>query len=163
MGVRCFLFFFFLLLRDEHPQNVPSGRRGEEKWLYSHGKTHSDSLIIGDLTHIMPFRGDSKWLWQHSSTFTFGGVLKKIGKPGEIHWPILWSFFSCTSQVEIAISRCFQDRILRRVTRTSGPCCSADKSVLFCLRHVKWYYHANQIIIYSTRWYKCLMVTVFHG
>ena len=54
-------------------------------------------------------------------------------------------FFSCTSRVEIAISRCFQDRILRRVTRTSGPCCSADKSVLFWLRYVKLYYHANQI------------------
>ena len=56
-------------------------------------------------------------------------------------------FFSCTSQaqVEIAISRCFQDRILRRVTRTSGSCCPADKSVLFWLRHVKLYYHANQI------------------
>ena len=53
-------------------------------------------------------------------------------------------FFSCTSQIEIAFSRCFHHRILRRVTRTSGPCCSADKSVLFCLRHVKWYYHANQ-------------------
>ena len=24
---------------DEDPQNVRSGRRGEEKWLYSHGKT----------------------------------------------------------------------------------------------------------------------------
>ena len=58
-------------------------------------------------------------------------------------------FFSCTSRVEIAISRCFQDRILRRVTRTSGPCCSADKSVLFWLRHVKLYYHANQI------WHVC--------
>ena len=59
--------------------------------------------------------------------------------------------FSCTSQaqVEIAISRCFQDRILRRVTRTSGPCCSADKSVLFWLRHVKLYNHANQI------WHVC--------
>ena len=58
-------------------------------------------------------------------------------------------FFSCTSQVEIAISRFFQDRILRRVTRTSGPCCSGDKSVLFWLGHVKLYYHANPI------WHVC--------
>ena len=60
--------------------------------------------------------------------------------------------FSCTSQaqVEIAISRCFQDRILRRVTRTSGPWCRLPpKSVLFWLRHVKLYYHANEI------WHVC--------
>ena len=30
---------FLLLLEDEDPQNVRSGRRGEEKWLYLHGKT----------------------------------------------------------------------------------------------------------------------------
>ena len=38
-GCSFFRCFFFLLLEDEHRQNVPSGRRGEEKWLYSHGKT----------------------------------------------------------------------------------------------------------------------------
>ena len=37
-GVFLFLFLFFLL-EDEDPQNVRSWRRGEEKWLYSHGKT----------------------------------------------------------------------------------------------------------------------------
>ena len=34
-----FFFNFYFLLEDEDPQNVRSGRRGEEKWLYSHGKT----------------------------------------------------------------------------------------------------------------------------
>ena len=34
-----FLLLYLLLLEDEDPQNVRSGRRGEEKWLYSHGKT----------------------------------------------------------------------------------------------------------------------------
>ena len=29
----------FSTFGDEDPQNVRSGRRGEEKWLYSHGKT----------------------------------------------------------------------------------------------------------------------------
>ena len=60
--------------------------------------------------------------------------------------------FSCTSQaqVEIAISRCFQDRILRRVTRTSGPCCRLPPNpYFFWLRHLKLYYHANQI------WHVC--------
>ena len=56
-----------------------------------------------------------------------------------------WSNSLTNTRIEIAIWGCFQDRILRRVTRTSGPCCSADKSVLFWLRHVKYYYHANQI------------------
>ena len=47
--IKCFLeagarfllsvIFFFFLLEDEDPQNVRSGRRGEEKWLFSHGKT----------------------------------------------------------------------------------------------------------------------------
>ena len=57
-------------------------------------------------------------------------------------------FFSCTSQaqVEIAMSRCFQDRILRRVTRISGPCCRLPPNpYFFWLRQVKLYYHANQI------------------
>ena len=40
-GVRFLLsvFLLLLLLEDEDPQNVRSGRGGEEKWLYSHGKT----------------------------------------------------------------------------------------------------------------------------
>ena len=77
-------------------------------------------------------------------------------------------FFSCTSQaqVEIAISKCFQDRILRRVTRTSGPCCRLPPNPYF-FGYVTWSYIITQIkcdmfvIIYSTEWYKCLMVTVF--
>ena len=34
-----FLLLYLLLLEDEDPQNVRSGKRGEEKWPYSHGKT----------------------------------------------------------------------------------------------------------------------------
>ena len=44
----------------------------------------------------------------------------------------------------------FSGRILRRVTRTSGPCLPAPaKWVLFWLSHVKLSYHANQI------WHVC--------
>ena len=93
----------------------------------------------------MPFRAESKWLWLWLSV----GFVDNRKAWSNSLTNITIFFFSFTSQVEIAISRCFQDRILRRVTRTSGPCCSADKSVLFWLRHVKLYYHANQI------WHVC--------
>ena len=52
---RC--FFILLLLEDEDPQNVRSGRRGKEKWLSFR------FIDIGDLTRIMPFRAECKWLW----------------------------------------------------------------------------------------------------
>ena len=57
-GCSFFLFFFFILLsllEDEDQQNVRSRRRGEMR-----NGCHSDSLIIGDLTRIMPFRAESK-------------------------------------------------------------------------------------------------------
>ena len=37
--IKCFLECSFSTFGDEDPQNVRSGRRGVEKWLYSHGKT----------------------------------------------------------------------------------------------------------------------------
>ena len=40
------LLLLLLLLEDEDPQNVRSGRRGEEKWLYSHGKTLAKFIQI---------------------------------------------------------------------------------------------------------------------
>ena len=46
VGVLFFRCFFFLLLEDEDPQNVPSARRGEEKWLHSHGKTQVKFIQI---------------------------------------------------------------------------------------------------------------------
>ena len=39
--------------------------------------------------------------------------------------------------------------IFCQMVSTPGPCCSADKSILFWLRHVKLYYHTNQI------WHVC--------
>ena len=93
----------------------------------------------------MSFRAESKWLWLWLSV-GFCRQSESLVKFINQYYDI---FFSCTSQVEIAISRFFQDRILRRVTRTSGPCCSGDKSVLFWLGHVKLYYHANPI------WHVC--------
>ena len=39
-GVRFLLSVFFIIIRRrQDPQNVLSGRGGEEKWLFSHGKT----------------------------------------------------------------------------------------------------------------------------
>ena len=77
-------------------------------------------------------------------------------------------FFSSTSQaqVEIAISRCFQDRILRRVTRTSGPCCRLPPNPYF-FGYVTWSYIITQIkfdmfeISYS--WLLDAMVQVPYG
>ena len=154
MGVRFFGVFFFLLFEDEHRQNVPSGRRGEEKWLYSHGKTLVKFIQIHwqlEILHIS--------CRLEVSPSDFDNILRLLLSVGfcrksqslvnfiDQYYDL---FFSCTSQVEIAISRCFQDRILRRVTRTSGPCCRLPPNpYFFWLRHLKLYYHANQI------WHVC--------
>ena len=156
MGVRFFGVFFFLLFEDEHRQNVPSGRRGEEKWLYSHGKTlvkfsqihwQLEILHISCRLEVSPSDFDNilRLLLSVGFCRKSESLVKFIDQYHDLS-------FSCTSQaqVEIAISRCFQDRILRRVTRTSGPCCRLPPNpYFFWLRHLKLYYHANQI------WHVC--------
>ena len=101
-------------------------------------------------TYHAVYRAEYKWLWQHSSTFTFGGVLYKIGKPDQIHWPILWSFFFLYvsgrhSHFEMFSGPDFEESFLNIWSLLPAPA----KSVLFCLRYVKLYYHANQI------WHVC--------
>ena len=93
----------------------------------------------------MPFRAESKWLWLWLSV-GFCRQSESLVKFINQYYDL---FFSCTSQVEIVISRCFQDQILRRVTRTSGPCCNLQTNPLFWLRQVKLYYHANPV------WHVC--------
>ena len=115
------VFYFYHYKKTKTRKTLVAG--GEER----RNSCHSDSWTTGDLTRIMPFRAESKWLWLWLSV-GFCRQSESLVKFINQYYDI---FFSCTSQVEIAISRFFQDRILRRVTRTSGPCCSGDKSVLF--------------------------------
>ena len=164
-----FVFYFrcfFLLLEDEGPQNVRSGRRGEEKWLYSHGKTLVKFIQIHwqlEILHI-----SCRFIELSPSYFdNILRLLLSVGFCNSLTNTMVF-FFSCTSQaqVEIAISRCFQDRILRRVTWISGPCCRLRpiRTFLVRSREVILSRKSNVTclkIIYSTEWYKCLMVTVF--
>ena len=150
-----FLLLYLLLLEDEDPQNVRSGKRGEEKWPYSHGKT---------LVKFIQFHWQLEILhiscrFIELSTSDFGNILRLLLSVGfctkseslvkfiDQYYDLFFFLYVSgrDSHFEMFSGPDFEESYLNIWSLLPA----AAKSVLFCLRHVKLYYHANQI------WHVC--------